>query len=393
MGKEQNIILPKLGESIFSATVVQWIKQEGDRVQLDEPLLEVSTDKVNSEIPSPFAGVLKKICAYDGQELQVGEILAVIEIEEKEEEKEAEEKLSQEKTFTEKSSSLAKEEFLSPAVLRFAKERGISLEDIKNMQGSGENGRITKKDLQTYLQQKESKVIEKKEGEERLPMTLMRKAIAENMIKSFYSAPHASLMTDIDVTSLLSLIEKEKKPFLKIHGIKLTITSFIARAIAYSMRSYPFLNASIEKDIIIMKKSVNLGVAVNIREGLMVPVIKNCEKLSLLSIAKEVMRFAEKAKANTLSVDEVKDGTVTMSNFGMTGIQMGIPIIRYPEVAIIAAGAIVKKVVPIENNQIGIRKIITVTLTFDHRVVDGMYGCGFLKEMKTYLEEKISIEK
>lgn len=372
MTTEVEITLPKLGESIVSATVVRWFKAEGEAIALDEPILEVSTDKVNSEIPSPVAGVLKQIVVPKDKEVEVGGLLAIVLTGD----------LLKEDTPTapeEKPEILTTDKacFFSPAVLRLAQEKNLSMQELATMPKTGEGGRLTKKDVERYFQVKPTLT----EGVDHLPMTPLRKAIAQNMVRSFYEAPHASLMLRIDVTELVQRIQKEKEAFLKEHGVKLSITSFMAEAIAKATKSYPLINASLENETIVVKRFVNLGVAVSVEQGVMVPVIQSCQSLSLPEIAKQVASFAKKAKEGTLNLEETQGGSITMTNFGMTGVMMGTPIIRYPEVAIIGMGAITKEVVAVSDTDIGIRSMMWVSLTFDHRVLDGLYGCGFLSEL------------
>ncbi len=393
--QEIKINLPKLGESILSATVVQWFKKVGDHVQLDEPLLEVSTDKVNSEIPSPVAGVLKEILAGPDEELQVGEPLAIIAAAGSHTAGPA--SISHPATTT---STSEMKDFFSPGLLRLAKEKGISLDELERIAGTGEGGRLTKKDLESH--------IEKRQGPktcsampraplvsgdvERVKMTGMRKAIADNMVRSFYEAPHASLITEVDVTDVLKLIQHKKEEFLARHHVKLTITSFVIRAIAKALHEFPFINSSLEEDTIVLKRFVNLGVAVSVEQGLMVPVIKNCQNMGISSIAKAISDLSTKARNSKLTPDDISGGTISMTNFGMSGVLIGVPIIRYPEVAIVGVGAIHKKVVPLENDVLVVRSFMHISLTFDHRVLDGMYGCGFLGSLKKHLEADLTCE-
>jgi 2-oxoglutarate dehydrogenase E2 component (dihydrolipoamide succinyltransferase) len=381
------ITLPKLGESIVSATVVQWFKKVGDLVSLDEPLLEVSTDKVNSEIPSPVAGVLQEICALPDQEVQVGEILALISSGQN-----SSKPIDVQKTISSApaAASSDREGFLSPAVMRALKEKGISLSEVDRIPHTGEGGRLTKKDVEDYASAPQ---IPKKAhcllsaGTERVKMTAMRKAIADNMVKSFYEAPHASLITEVDVTQILRFIQEHKQSFLQKTGAKLTITAFVARAMARALQKFPLLNSSLDGDTIVMKNFVNLGIAVSVDQGVMVPVIKNCQQKDLAEIAKQIGVLAEKTRSHALAPDDIKEGSITMTNFGMTGTMIGIPIIRYPEVAIVGLGAITKKVAAMPDDSIAIRSVMMVSLTFDHRVLDGIYGCSFLNELKKLLEE------
>ena len=415
MSEQVTIALPKLGESIVSATIVQWFKKEGDLVALDEPLLEVSTDKVNSEIPSPVAGRLVKILASVDEELQVGDPLAQVEVISSSEAKTGAPLSRQEKIIeTPVATTGEMKDFFSPAVLRVSSELGITLDEMKKIKSTGAGGRITKQDVEVYAAQKSKtaqhcqpmssqKILtacsqnqpsgpHSDSEVERLKMTGMRKAIADNMVKSFYQAPHASLINEVDVTDVLKVIAQNKEAVLAQYGVKLTITSFIAKAIAQVLQEYPLINSSLDQETILVKKFVNLGIAVSIDQGLVVPVIKNCQKMNVLEVAQSISNLSIKARSGKLSAQDVTDGTISMTNFGMSGVSIGIPIIRYPEVAIIGIGAIQKKVIALENDHMAIRSLMHVSLTFDHRVLDGMYGCGFLSALKKHLEHNLAIE-
>lgn len=401
MTEEFKVTLPKLGESILSATIVQWFKKPGDTVNLDEPLLEVSTDKVNSEIPSPVAGVLKEILAKEDEELKVGEPLAVISL--------SGAKGSAPSTAASAPATPAREPseeggemqgFFSPALLRLAREKGVGLDELEKIPGTGAGGRLSKKDLEAYVEKKStnkpaaSAPCPLKGGMtdvERVKMTGMRKAIADNMVRSFYQAPHATLVHEVDVSGPLKQIQKEKETFLAKHGVKLTITSFVIRAIARALQEYPLINSSLEDDTIVVKRFVNLGVAVSVDQGIMVPVIKQCQKMTIPEIAKALNELTSKARSGSLSPSDVAEGTISLTNFGMSGVQIGIPIIRYPEVAIVGIGAIHKKVVALDDDAIAVRSMMHLSLTFDHRVLDGMYGCAFLAALKKHLEEDLQI--
>lgn len=389
MSEEFKVILPKLGESILTATIVQWFKKVGDKISLDEPLLEVSTDKVNSEIPSPAAGVLKEILAHPEKELNVGELIAIISVGGTQQVA-AVSSPAKQKQETASSASAEMQGFFSPALLRLAKEKGVGLEELEKIPGTGEGGRPTKRDLEAYLEKRSSRAptcaFASSSDVERMKMTGMRKAIADNMVRSFYEAPHATLVTQVDVTNVLKFIQKEKESFLAKHGVKLTLTPFVAQAIAKALQEYPLINSSLEQDTIVVKRFVNLGIAVSVEQGLMVPVIKNCQRMDLPELAKAIGELSARARASKLSPDEVKEGTITLTNFGMTGVMIGIPIIRYPEVAIVGIGAAHKQVVPLENDLLAVRSMMHVSLTFDHRVLDGLYGCGFLGAVKKHLE-------
>ncbi|MFS8563615.1 MAG: 2-oxo acid dehydrogenase subunit E2 [Rhabdochlamydiaceae bacterium] len=392
MSEEYKVTLPKLGESIVSATIVQWFKKEGDTVNLDEPLLEVSTDKVNSEIPAPAAGVITSITAAPDQELQVGDLLATIQLHAGHHADAPLQAAIQKQPSPATTTGDMKDVF-SPALLRLAREQGISLEELERIPSTGAAGRLTKRDVEIYLENKKppEKNCPFKQSNapdiERVKMSGMRKAIADNMVRSFYEAPHATLITEVDVTDIVKLIQKEKEAFLAKNGVKLTITAFAARAIAKALREYPLLNSSLEGDTICVKRFVNIGIAVSVDQGIMVPVVKNCQTISFAEMAKNIGDLSSRARAGTLAPHEVQDGTITLTNFGISGVEIGIPIIRHTEVAIVGMGAIHKKVVVLEDDLFGVRSMMNISLSFDHRVLDGMYGCGFLKALKEHLEK------
>ncbi len=397
------VLLPKLGESIMNATVVQWFKKVGDFVQLDEPLLEVSTDKVNSEIPSPVSGVITEILAGPDQEIEVGQPLAVIK-------SGATQPAGSGAPGAPAPAPAAKEpaatsggdmgDFFSPALLRMAREKGVSFEDLARIPGTGDGGRLTKKDLETYLENRNAparaqtappRTAPAGDKVERVKMTGMRKAIAENMVRSFYEAPHATLIAEVDVTPVMTCVQKEKESFLAKHGVKLTVTAFVARAISRALQEFPLINSSLDQDTILIKRYVNLGLAVSVDQGIFVPVIKNCQQLSLPEIAKAINDLSQKARSGNLAPDDTAEGSITLTNFGMSGVSIGIPIIRFPEVAIVGIGAVQKKVVALDNDVIAVRSMMFASLTFDHRVLDGMYGCGFLAAFKKHLEQDTGI--
>jgi 2-oxoglutarate dehydrogenase E2 component (dihydrolipoamide succinyltransferase) len=396
MSDQIKVLLPKLGESIHSATIVQWFKNVGDEVRLDEPLLEVSTDKVNSEIPSPVSGILTEIHARINEELQVGALIALIAPSSS-----SQAPILQGKPLDAKPASQEVDDMkgvFSPSFLRIAQEQGIGMEEMQKIPGTGMGGRITKNDLEGYIEKKRlskstpcplaSPKTAASADVERLKMSGMRKAIADNMVRSFYGAPHASLVVEVDVTAVLKQIAQDKQAFMLKTGSKLTITAFIAKAITLALKEYPLINSSLEEDTILVKRFVNLGIAVSVDQGLMVPVIKQAQEMTIPELAQAIGEISVKARSGKLSLDDVKEGTITITNFGMSGVQIGIPIIRYPEVAILGIGAICKKVVPLDNDELAIRSTVHISLTFDHRVLDGMYGCGFLGALKKHLELK-----
>lgn len=396
MTEEYQVLLPKLGESIVSATIVQWFKKEGEMINLDEPLLEVSTDKVNSEIPSPVSGIIHKIHASPDQELAVGDLLAVILLHKA---PHGESRVLVEPKRETAAPTSEMKDFFSPALLRLARENNIGLEELEKIPTTGAGGRLTKRDLELYIekktpaQNKPCPMMTKAVSSdiERVKMSGMRKAIADNMVRSFYEAPHASLVTEVDVTPIVKLIQKEKESFLAQYGAKLTITSFVAKAVAKALREYPFLNSSLEDDTIVVKRFVNIGIAVSVDQGILVPVVKSAQNMGIPELAKTISNISARARSSKLSPEEVKDGTITLTNFGISGVQIGIPIIRYPEVAILGLGAIHKKVVALDDETFGVRSMMHISLTFDHRVIDGMYGCGFLNSLRQHLEKEITL--
>ncbi|MEL7432120.1 MAG: dihydrolipoamide acetyltransferase family protein [Chlamydiota bacterium] len=356
-----SICLPKIGESITEGTVVAWLKKVGDLVEKDEPLVEIATDKINTEIPSPAKGFLEEIIAPVNGRVEVGKPLCLL----------RQEALLQEET-----------PFFSPAVLRIAQEHQISMSDLESIPRKGQ--RLSKKDLEQHLSAyQEEKIVQ--EGDKKIPMTPLRKTIAENMVRSFYEAPQASLVIEVDVTPILQIVEREKEAFFQEHQTKLTITPFFAKALIAAVKTYPLMNASVEGDTVIMKESVNLGIAVSVEEGIFVPIIKQASALSFVALSREIALLVKKTRQRALSADETENGSITLTNFGMGEVQIGIPILRYKEAAILGIGAIEKKVAVLENNSFGIRSKVHVSLTFDHRIIDGMYGCKFLQEIKQQL--------
>lgn len=387
MTKEITVNLPKLGESIHSATIVRWFKKVGDAVALDEPLLEVSTDKVNSEIPSPAAGVIKEILAEVDRELQVGEPLLII-AEQGVGAAPSREKISAPSAEKQAPSTAGMKGFFSPALLRMAQESGISMEELEKIPATGAEGRLTKKDVETYLAKKTPSAPLPPSGKvDRVTMSGMRKAIADTITRSYKEVPQAAIVCRVDLTDVLQYIKANKESFLQKEGRKLSVTSFVIYALAQALKDYPLLNSQIDGDTILVKHGVNVGVAVNIEGGLMVPVIKNCHEKGVREIAIDLADLTDKARRGALQPDDVKEGTVTFSNFGMSGMTMGIPIVRYPEVAILGMAGIEKQLVVLDGDRTAVRSMVHLSLSFDHRVVDGMYSCDFLGTLKKYLEK------
>ena len=385
MSDEIEINLPKLGESIVSATIVQWFKKEGDSIKLDEPLLEVSTDKVTSEIPSPVSGTLTQIFARPHEEVDVGALLAKVAPKNSpslnlDEQKKVEE--------VPPSSDHLNKGVYTPVVLRMAQNEGITVSELETIPRTGVGGRLSKRDLEAYLaSRKEESLLGGAGAFESVKMSPMRKKIAEAMVHSFYSAPHATLVSEVDVTKVIRHLRETKEKFFQENGYKITVTTYIARAISAAIKKYPMMNASIQGETILVKKHIHLGIAISAFEGVLVPVIQHSDALSVKEMAQKIAELVEKVQSKRLEVKDTEGGTFTMTNFGMAGALIGTPIIRQPEVAILGIGAIHKKVMVLEEDTLAIRSMVYLSLAFDHRIIDGIYGCDFLKEIKKELEE------
>jgi 2-oxoglutarate dehydrogenase E2 component (dihydrolipoamide succinyltransferase) len=369
----RTVVLPKLGESILSATVVKWLKQEGEKVLLDEPLLEVSTDKINSEIPSPYEGTLHRQCVRVGQEVEVGASLA---------------EMALGVTLSREGPA---EPPLSPSVQRLIQESNLSSSELATIPHTGHGGRLTKKDIECYLASRTLSQLPALAGEEIVEVSSVRKGIAEAMVRAHLDIPDASLITEIDVTDVVLWMQETRGAFEAMHQAKLTVTALAARALCLALKPYPKLNASWTDKGIQVKKHVGLGVAVAVDDGVMVPVLTKCDELFLPDIAHRIQQLADKARKKTLTRDEVRGGSITLTNFGMKGALIGLPILRAPEGAIVALGAITKQVKVMKSDQIVIRSVMYVTLTFDHRIVDGLYASAFLGLFKKHLEQDLAL--
>lgn len=439
------LIMPKMGESVNEATIIKWLKNEGDKIALDEPVLEIATDKVDSEIPSPFEGFLAKKLFNDGDVVLVGKAVALITTEAPAsgstgtvvtppvaEKKETAPVAGTGGSTTAavsaataiKNSDSAK--FYSPLVKSIAKQEGISVQELDTISGSGQHGRVTKNDILAYIPNKgkavapstngtaqtaavtstpiatttsqETQVVTMKRpavslmgGDEIIEMDRMRKIIADNMVMSKQVAPHVTSYVEADVTNMVQWREKFKKTFEKREGEKLTFTPLIIECIIKAIKDFPMINISVDGTKIIVRKNINIGMAAALPSGnLIVPVIKNADRLNLLGITKSVNDLAARARAGKLTPDEIQGGTYTLTNVGTFGNVMGTPIIPQPQVAIMAAGAIRKKPAVIETPQgdtIGIRHMMFLSHAYDHRVVDGALGGSFVRRVADYLEQ------
>lgn len=415
------LIFPSLGESVTEAVVTNWLKKVGDPVEAEESIVEVSTDKVDTEVPTDVSGILAEIKFQVNDVVKVGEVIAVIETQE--EISTSEEKLDvvqqsvasleknianiQQSTSAQPQIDFSKtERFYSPLVKNIAKKEGISLSELDSIKGTGLNDRVTKSDILDYLSHRTQgkakpsatfdatpvdKRVYTKHGEERIEMSRMGKLIAEHMLKSKVTSAHVQSFIEVDVTRIWKWRNKVKKAFEEREGEKFTFTPIFMEVVAKALVDFPMMNVSVEGDSIIKKRNINIGMATALSDGnLIVPVIKNADELSLRGMAKVVNDLANRARANALKPDEVKDGTYTVTNIGSFGTLFGTPIINQPQVGILAIGAIQKVPAVIETPEgdtIGIRYKLMLSHSYDHRVVNGALGGMFVQRVAKYLEE------
>jgi 2-oxoglutarate dehydrogenase E2 component (dihydrolipoamide succinyltransferase) len=426
------LIMPKMGESITEATVLSWLKKPGDKIELEESVLEVATDKVDTEIPSTHAGILKEILVPQGQLVQVGSPIAILTVEAEVSNHTPEVSTPPVSAKTEGQTAPAvvaneaaahtatngknyagdfksSTKFFSPLVKNIAKEENISVAELEAIEGSGAEGRITKKDILEYVQNRKLGATLKPlqhaisvptapkvsvsigADDEIIEMDRMRKMIAERMVESKRIAPHVTSFVEADVTSIIYWRNKFKNDFQKRTGDTLTYTPFFIEAVVNAIKDYPMINIQVDGDKIIKKKEINIGMAVALPSGnLIVPVIKNADQYNLAGLAKVVNDLAKRARDNKLKPDELSGGTFTISNVGSFGNVMGTPIIVQPQVGIIALGAIQKKPAVIETpygDSIAIRHKMFLSHSYDHRVVDGAFGGSMVRRVADYLEK------
>jgi 2-oxoglutarate dehydrogenase E2 component (dihydrolipoamide succinyltransferase) len=424
--------LPKMGESVAEATITSWLKEVGDTIELDEAVVEIATDKVDSEVPSEVEGTLIEVLFEKDAIVAVGETIAVIEVEAEssgnklvtinsvaesqitEVEKTIEKAVDVVSTPITKTSDSGK--FYSPLVRNIAQTEGVSMNELEAIIGSGKDGRVTKDDMLSYLEKREKphqvtpkkavvkvdtpKQVEKTiakvatvsiNGEDEIiEMSRMGKLIAKHMVDSVQTSAHVQSFIEIDVTNIVKWRNNVKDAFLKREGEKLTFTPIFMQAIASTIKKYPLINIAIDGDSIIKKKNINLGMAAALPDGnLIVPVIKNADQLNLVGMTKSVNDLANRSRNNDLKPDDIQEGTYTVTNVGSFGSIMGTPIINQPQVAILALGAIRKVPAVIETSEgdfIGIRQKMFVSHSYDHRVVNGALGGMFIKTLKDILE-------
>ncbi|MCL5005274.1 MAG: dihydrolipoyllysine-residue succinyltransferase [Acidobacteria bacterium] len=408
-----NVVMPQMGESVAEGTIIKWLKKAGDRVERDEPLFEITTDKVDAEIPSPATGVLSKILASENETVAVNTVVAVIE---REGPAEAQAKPSPARIESEVPAQTAPERTprpgkkirSSPLVRRIAREHNV---DLNHIQGTGLGGRISKKDILTFLARKtapESEVvvpagiaaeaagfsivrgpapehIEFTGPTHIVPMTPIRRQIAEHMLASKKTSAHVTTVFEAEMTKIVTVRERMAEEFERSEGLKLTYTPFFVQAAIEAIKCFPIFNSSIEGTNIVYKRAINFGIAVALETGLIVPVIKHAEEKNFLGIARAIQDLADRARSKRLSVEDVQEGTFTLTNPGVFGSLFGTPIIHQPQVAILGVGAIEKRPV-VRNDAIAIRPMAYLALTFDHRVIDGAVADQFMAYLKDRLE-------
>ncbi|SKB56210.1 2-oxoglutarate dehydrogenase E2 component (dihydrolipoamide succinyltransferase) [Sphingobacterium nematocida] len=436
------LVLPKMGESVSEATLTKWVKAVGDRIEEDDTVVEVATDKVDSEVPSPVQGILKEILFEEGRVAQVGDVIALLEIEGGGEEESIAVKTDTpaftapavetsvpenpipgieilENANSESSSitrGTSEERFYSPLVKSIAQQEGLSAQELETIAGSGSEGRVTKQDVLDYIKLKSAgtstipqvsaaventevrgattvapvEVVKATNGDEIIEMDRMRRLIADHMVNSIRTSPHVFSVVEADVTNLVNWRNKVKDNFKKREGENITFTPLIIEAITKALKDFPMINVSVDGNNIIKRKHINIGMAAALPSGnLIVPVIKDADQLSLVGISKAVNDLANRARGNKLKPDDTQGGTFTFTNIGAFGNIFGMPIINQPQAAILAVGTITKKPAVLETpdgDVIAIRHMMYLTMSYDHRVIDGALGGTFLKRVGDYLE-------
>ena len=403
------VLVPLLGEGVEEVTIIKWLKKEGDSVNELEPLLEVNTDKVDTEIPAPASGTVLKILAEEGVPAKVGSVLAFIgkpgetvdsasaAVPAKSESKvEGQKSVSpQPATFDVRPSTQADIGFLSPVVARIAAEHGVNLQEVT---GTGLNGRITKNDVLAFVEGKKQKEalpvspavrppspVTPVMGDQLIKHTVIRKQIAEHMVMSKHTSPHVLTVMEADMSRVLKHRSANKESFGR-DGVNLTFTAYFMMAIVAGLKSYPLVNSSWTDEGVLVHKGINIGMATSLgEEGLIVPVIKGADNLSLLAMARSVNDLANRARAKKLQPDEVKGGTFTLTNHGISGSLFAFPVINQPQCGILGVGAMQKRVVVIDD-AIAIRPMVYLSFVFDHRILDGASADAFLMKVKETLE-------
>jgi 2-oxoglutarate dehydrogenase E2 component (dihydrolipoamide succinyltransferase) len=431
------MVMPKMGESIMEGTILRWLKNVGDKIEQDESVLEVATDKVDTEVPSTASGILKEILAQQGEVVPVGKPIAIIQTEGEESEALPKTESVQQAppasspvpttapaTEVKAKSALSNGEasrFYSPLVMNIARQENVSMAELESIKGTGKDERVTKNDILNYIQNRKEggtfntgtpQITEQRKTEETkeaapfeqlkpsqsltgnieiIEMDRMRKMIAERMVESKRIAPHVTSFVEADVTNIVYWRNRVKQEFMEKENTALTFTPIFIEAVVKALKDYPMVNVSVDGDKIIVKKDINIGMAVALPTGnLIVPVIKNADQLNIIGLTKKVNDLARRARANKLTADDLSGGTYTVSNVGSFGNMMGTPIIMQPQAAILALGAVVKKPAVIETPQgdtLGIRHMMFLSHSYDHRVIDGSLGGMFVRRVADYLEQ------
>jgi 2-oxoglutarate dehydrogenase E2 component (dihydrolipoamide succinyltransferase) len=439
-----DLVMPKMGESIMEATILKWHKNPGDHVSMDETVLEIATDKVDSEVPSTAEGVLSEVLFQVNDVVPIGTVIARIKTGAPEphsshqpsnqgnghssnyssqpERPRPSPQMQDTTSSYRPQPSTNGNRFYSPLVLNIAAQEGVSMHELENIGGTGNEGRVTKKDILQYVEHKRSgrtqterpsspqtTSVQGREAQRMLPMDRpeqqttsyngnveiiemdrMRKLIADHMVRSKHTSPHVTSFTEADVTNLVMWRDRVKKDFEKREGTKITFTPLFVEAVVRCIKKFPMVNSSVEGNNIILKKDINIGMATALPNGnLIVPVIRNADQLNLVGLAKQVNNLADQARNNKLKPEDIADGTFTLTNVGTFGSLMGTPIINQPQVAILAVGAIKKRPVVIETphgDSIAIRHMMYLSLSYDHRIVDGSLGATFLTAVANELE-------
>tara|TARA_Y100000748_G_scaffold290023_1_gene276335 strand:- start:3474 stop:4778 length:1305 start_codon:yes stop_codon:yes gene_type:complete len=423
-----DVLMPKMGESITEGTILEWYKKVGESIEKDETLLEIGTDKVDSEIPSPESGIISEILAEPNDVVDVGNVIArietgsnsqkenkIIKVEPKKEKKvektvKKNSELPSGKEFTNKQQESVvvrtikdtNSAIITPAVMKVASQQGISLSELEMINGTGANGRVTKKDLQNYIasnadsnltpikkQSVKPELLKNTQSGEKVQLDHMRRKISEHMRYSLDTSAHVYIMSEVDMSNIVQFVKEKEKSFFSEEKFKLTYTPFIILATVNALKEMPEMNSSLDENSIIYHNSINMGIAVSVDGGLMVPSIFNCDEKNILGICRDLNSIVNRTRKKSINPDELQGSTFTISNFGVFDATIGTPIINQPNVGVLGAGSIKKQPIVIErggSDIIAIRSMMMLSLGFDHRLIDGAGGATFIAKIKENLE-------
>jgi 2-oxoglutarate dehydrogenase complex dihydrolipoamide succinyltransferase (E2) component len=373
------VVVPQIGQSIAEATIVKWFKKPGEMIEKGEILVEIGTDKVNTEIPAPESGVVEQLLVSEGETVPVQSEIAVIltQLQQSDGDVSAAAYGRRDARATSTGDSRSLESRLSPIVRRLAQENNV---DLSKIQGTGEGGRITKDDVLRAIEPRQAEPATKW-----VPISRMRKLIAEHMIRSKRNTAELTTMFEIDMTGVTIQRDRAKEIFQRDHGLKLTYLPFVISSVCAALKAFPVANSSIDSENMIYRQDCNVGIATAVQDGLVVPVIRNAERMNVLELSRALSDIAERARTNRITADDLSDGTFTITNPGAFGALMGTPIINYPQVAILGLGVVEKRAVVVED-AIAIRSMAYFSLTYDHRAMDGAVADAFLANIKRTLE-------